>query len=179
MFGTNVNKAVEVAASAVAGNAAFTADELKTLRLGPLLVGMLISSSAPSGLIGSAREAGAVMATLTEAAGKAPAGLIKTLFGGGMQDGDQSSLLDMMKAAKSPEELKTNLLTAIGNAGKIAGKGSAAEADGYKHMLASIAHKVAEATKEGGFLGIGGVAVNDAEKAAIASIEQALGVAKK
>jgi hypothetical protein len=179
MFGTNVKKAVEAATSASAGNATFTPDELKTLRLAPLLVGMLISSSAPSGLIGSAREAGAVMATITEAARNANTGLIKTIFGSGMAEGDQASLMDIMKNAKSPDELKTNLLAAIGSAGKLVAKGSAAEADGYKHMLASVAHKVAEATKEGGFLGIGGVSVNDAEKAAIASVEQALGVTKK
>jgi hypothetical protein len=42
-------------------------------------------------------------------------------------------------------------------------------------MLNGLASKVAEASKEGGFLGFGGVQVSDAEKAALAEISSALG----
>ena len=38
-----------------------------------------------------------------------------------------------------------------------------------------IAHLVAEAASEGGFLGFGGVKARDAEKATIAEISKALG----
>jgi hypothetical protein len=85
-------------------------------------------------------------------------------------------MMDMMKTAKSQDELKSTILRAIGAAGTTAAKGSAAECDGFKHLLVSVAHKVAEASKEGGFLGIGGVTVNDAEKAAIQAIAGTLGV---
>jgi len=38
-----------------------------------------------------------------------------------------------------------------------------------------LRHKVAEASSEGGFLGIGGVQVSDAEKATLGDIAKALG----
>ena len=52
-----------------------------------------------------------------------------------------------------------------------------AEAAAYRAMLADVAHKAAEASKEGGFLGFGGVRVSDAEHAFIAEVKQAAGIA--
>jgi hypothetical protein len=42
-------------------------------------------------------------------------------------------------------------------------------------MLLDLGKNVAEASSEGGFLGIGGVQVSDAEKATLADISRALG----
>ena len=50
-----------------------------------------------------------------------------------------------------------------------------ADAAGFKAQLRTISQKVAEASKEGGFLGFGGVPVSDAEKATLADISKALG----
>jgi hypothetical protein len=50
------------------------------------------------------------------------------------------------------------------------------EAVALKEWLMSIAEAVAEAGKEGGFLGIGAVRVSDKEKAAMDQIRQALGL---
>jgi hypothetical protein len=47
----------------------------------------------------------------------------------------------------------------------------------FKAWLRSISQKVAEAATEGGFMGIGGVQVSDAEKATLADISRALGEA--
>ena len=49
------------------------------------------------------------------------------------------------------------------------------DAPAFKAWLSSISQKVAEASSEGGFLGIGGVQVSDAEKATLADIAKALG----
>ena len=50
------------------------------------------------------------------------------------------------------------------------------DAAGFKAWLQAVAQKAAEAGNEGGFLGFGGVAVSDAEKATLAEISTALGV---
>ena len=51
------------------------------------------------------------------------------------------------------------------------------EAAGYRKWLMDIAEAVAQAGKEDqGFLGMGGVAVNDAERAALAEIADILGL---
>jgi hypothetical protein len=56
-------------------------------------------------------------------------------------------------------------------------KSTAEEAAGYKGWLLAIARATAQAGKEDqGFLGRGGVLVNDAERAAIADIATTLGV---
>jgi len=44
-----------------------------------------------------------------------------------------------------------------------------------RSLIIDVATKVAESTKEGGFLGIGGTRVSDAEKATIESIKAAIG----
>jgi hypothetical protein len=49
------------------------------------------------------------------------------------------------------------------------------DAPAFKAWLKSISQKVAEASSEGGFLGIGGVQVSDKEKATLADISTALG----
>lgn len=59
----------------------------------------------------------------------------------------------------------------------MATKASPAEADAYKAMLVGVAQKAAEASKEGGFLGFGGVRVSDKEQAFIAEVKRTLGVA--
>ena len=48
------------------------------------------------------------------------------------------------------------------------------DAAAFKNWLRQIGLSVAEAATEGGFLGIGGVAVSDAEKATLAEISSAL-----
>src|SRR5215212_2954968 len=51
------------------------------------------------------------------------------------------------------------------------------DAAGFKAWLRDVAQKAAEAGNEGGFLGFGGVAVSDAERATLAEISTALGSA--
>lgn len=46
----------------------------------------------------------------------------------------------------------------------------------FKAWLRGISQKVPEASKEGSFLGVGGVQVSDAEKATLADISKALGI---
>jgi hypothetical protein len=53
------------------------------------------------------------------------------------------------------------------------------DAAAYKSWLVEIASDVAEASKEGGFLGFGGVAVSDAEKATLSEIANVLGRAER
>ncbi|MGH2893999.1 MAG: hypothetical protein ACRDPM_12150, partial [Solirubrobacteraceae bacterium] len=50
-----------------------------------------------------------------------------------------------------------------------------ADADAYKTFVMTVAQAVAGAHKEGGFLGIGGTRVSDAENQALDEISHALG----
>jgi hypothetical protein len=48
--------------------------------------------------------------------------------------------------------------------------------EAYGQWVFTAAQKAAEAAREGGFCGIGGTAVSDAEKAALATLKTVLGV---
>ncbi|HEY1569202.1 MAG TPA: hypothetical protein VGF68_19400 [Solirubrobacteraceae bacterium] len=54
-------------------------------------------------------------------------------------------------------------------------KATAAEASAYKTFVMTVAQAVAGAHKEGGFLGVGGKRISDAENAALDEISHALG----
>jgi hypothetical protein len=49
------------------------------------------------------------------------------------------------------------------------------EAQGFKQWLVTVAQRVAEAAKEGGFLGFGGTQVSEQETATIKELSTALG----
>ena len=73
--------------------------------------------------------------------------------------------------------LARNYRTKAGEIDLVAKKASPAEADAYRNMLVAIAQKAAEASKEGGFLGFGGVRVSDAVRALITEVRRAAGLA--
>jgi hypothetical protein len=97
-----------------------------------------------------------------------------------------SELLDEL--VKSPPSVDPDRLReAGGNIGVVAtnqlrdaigileAKASGAETDAYKKFVMTIAQAVASAHKEGGFLGIGGKPISDAEDQALDEISAALG----
>ena len=59
--------------------------------------------------------------------------------------------------------------------GILAAKSTPAETDSYKKFVMTVAQAVAGAHKEGGFLGIGGKQISDAENQALDEISTALG----
>ena len=72
--------------------------------------------------------------------------------------------------------MKSALRQAHRQADLVARKASAGEADAYRKMLADVAEKAADASKEGGFLGFGGVRVSDRERAFISEVKKAAGM---
>jgi hypothetical protein len=149
----------------VTGKADFTEEEWKTVLEAPPSAGLLVIASDRGGSI---RESFSMAKAYTEAR---------------KQHGD-SELLDEIVTAKpemdhtryhSPEELKEGSTKHIRDAVELLkSKASAEELDEYKKFIVGLAHRVAEARKEG-FLGLSGERVSDDETAAIAEVEAALG----
>ena len=76
------------------------------------------------------------------------------------------------------QNFKTAVLERVKAASElVARKASPEEASAYRKMLVDIAEKAANASSEGGFLGFGGVRVSDKEKAFIAEVGKAAGIA--
>jgi hypothetical protein len=73
-----------------------------------------------------------------------------------------------------PGELKTKAVEGLRQVSALLEAKTPDDAPAFKAWLQTIAQRVAEAAKEGGFLGFGGVQVSDAEKATLAEISGAL-----
>jgi hypothetical protein len=144
------------------GKADFTADEWKLVLEGPPSAGMIVVTAQRGGSI---RETFAIAKAYAEA----------------RQQHGQSELLDEIASAKpeidhtryrSVEELREHGLQHLRDAvATLAQKATADELDAYKRFVLTLSDKVANAHREGG------VAVSDAERAAIDEISAALGQA--
>ncbi len=145
----------------------FNAEEWSTVVEGPLYAGMRVISADRGGTL---RESLALSRVYQEA--RAGHG--------------QSELLDEL--VKSPPSIDPDRIREAGGniatvaadrlreaIGIIEAKGTPEEADAYKRFVMTVAQAAAEAHKEGGFLGIGGKQVSDAENLALDEISIALG----
>ena len=147
--------------------AEFNAEEWSTVVEGPLLAGVRVVAASRGGTI---RESLAMGKVYTEA----------------RQQQGASELLDELVA--SPPAIDSARVQGAG--GDIASvsaqrireavqlvndKATPEEADAYKRFVLSVAEAAANAHREGGFLGVGGQQVSDAEKAALDEIAATLG----
>lgn len=160
---------------------AFTAEEWTLLRLAPSLVSGGTSAAEPSGIFSSIKEATAGAAGVAEAfKANTALELFSSLAADRSIPGmpDPKTLLGEGTREQQMANFKSNVLTRVKSAVElVATKASPAEADAYKAMLVGVAQKAAEASKEGGFLGFGGVRVSDAEHAFISDVKKAVGLA--
>jgi len=145
----------------------FNAEEWSTVVEGPVYAGLRVIAASRGGTL---RESLAMGHVYQEARA---------------HHGD-SELLDEL--VKSPPSIDADQLReAQGNVATLASqqlrkaleiletKSTAAETDAYKKFVMSVAQAVAGAHKEGGFLGIGGKEISDAENQALDEMSAALG----
>lgn len=159
----------------------FTLEEWTLLRLAPSLVAGGIAAADPSGLFASIKEAAAGARGMAEAF-KANSGL--ELFAAFAADRsipgipDPKTLLGEGSREQQMHNFERVVLERVKAALEVlAGKASAAEVEAYKTMLVDVARQAANASKEGGFLGFGGVRVSDKEHAFIDKLKGAVGLA--
>ena len=161
----------------------YSADEWKLVLKAPLMAGLAVVAASPSGPLGVLRELFAVgklvAETKTQAEGRG--GLSNELLRALVADLASPDGRAQVDAAElrglATEQLRTHALDACRTlASLVDRKASREEAEGVKRWLVTIAQRTAEAAKEGGFLGIGGTRVSEAEAGAIREVARALGV---
>lgn len=76
-----------------------------------------------------------------------------------------------------PAEIPAKCIETLRQVGAMVDAKAPGDAAAFKGWLRQISQHVAEAATEGGFLGIGGVPVSDAEKATLKEISSALKLA--
>jgi len=145
--------------------AEFNAEEWSRVVEGPPLAGMIVITAQRGGTL---RESISLGKAYAEA----------------RQQHGQSELLDGIGSEQpqvdpqrypNPEELRQNGLAAIREAIELLEqKATPDEVDDYKRFVVNLAERAAHAHKEGGFLGIGGQEVSDAEQAALDEINAAV-----
>jgi hypothetical protein len=162
-----VNEAIAAGDKATATINAYGADWNK-VAAAPAAALMLVSSSDLSGPFDTLKEVKAAQAALLDAARAAPAGsVLAAAFGGGLTESAIKSVRDQAKSREALTQLIADATAAVKQR-------SPGEVDAFRAAIRSIGQATAEASKDGGFLGIGGTLVSDDEKAALAKIETAL-----
>jgi len=154
----------------------YTAEEWKTVASAPIMAGLLVSISDLSGPIGMAKEAFTVVKAITDTAATTANELIKAVAEDIRSRGGKPELPTLPQDRAAVNKM---LIERCKQAVELVAKKSPAEAEEYKRWLLSLAQKTAEASKEGGFLGIGGTLVSDEESHAVDNLASALGMSAK
>lgn len=148
----------------------FTVDEWDQLRLAPMNAALLVMAASPSGPLGLVKESSALSEALATTMASAQTELLQVLA----LDLQENTILHKLKQTE-PEAMRAATLDACRQVSNLLyRKASETEAAEFRQWLLSIARKVAEAAKEGGFLGFGGTAVSEEEAAALDQLEIAL-----
>lgn len=154
----------------------FTAEEWSTLIKAPMMVSYAVAGAAPSGGIGFVKEMKAVADAIFDAGEQYPEGSLV----GDVTSHIKANAADQYegpKEALSAGEIKERALEVCRQINLILqSKTSVEESDSYRRWLMGVAEKVAEASKEGGFLGFGGTRVSADEAAALSEVADRLGV---
>lgn len=153
----------------------FSQQEWEALMEAPVLAGLYISLASPS-LAGSIGESMAVAKTIVATVKQGTSDALLGALLADLQNRDAAKLARPELTTRKPDELKQEVLDGLRKAMTLVDqKATAAEKQGFGQWLYTVAENVANASKEGGFLGMGGVRVSDEEKAALVELAAIFG----
>jgi len=158
----------------------FSADEWRLVRSAPVLIGTGMVAADPGGIVNLVKEAAAMGAT-TRAVLKEHRddALLTAIVEAGdeeMKDEMDAVLGGAESAMDKRERLQSGALDRLRTALEILErKAEPGELRAYKHWVGEMARRVAEAGKEGGFMGFGGVRVTESERRFLDRVEQLVG----
>ena len=158
--------ALDAGRDAAATKAKYLPSQWSDVRLGAAAVAVRVMGASPSGFVGAAKEVAALTQTLSESRKDAsPTSILNLAFETELGKDDYKKLPEggpalVGVAQRAMQAIVTN---------------SPSDALAYGRLLVDAATRVAEASKEGGFFGIGGTRVSDQEQQAIDEIRAAVG----
>jgi len=166
----------------MADKTSFTPDEWTQILQSPMVAGIAITAAEPSGLWGVLQESLAGGSALAKAAmDPAANALVKAVTVDFKTPEARSAARDGLQAklkGSKPADMKAKSIDALRQVSALLDAKAPADASAFKDWLRQISQSTAEAASEGGILGFGGVKVSDAEKATLAEISTALGLAR-
>jgi hypothetical protein len=162
-----VDEAFQLGDRAESLKAKFNDQEWSQIRRAPLAVTFYIVSANPSGMTGIAKEviaAGAAMQSIVKDA--SPSSLVDVAF---------SSLTKLDLDGRLDEQAsRASTLALLHSAAATVRSKSPVDSKAFGDAMVALSRKVAEASKEGGFLGFGGTLVSKEEEQAIGEISTAV-----
>jgi hypothetical protein len=163
----------------MASKTKFTPEEWGRVVASPLVVAMAVTAADLSGLWGLLKESISGGFAIVEARENANANaLVRDVaqdFASPEGRATSRAALQARFSGLKIDALKDAALEELKGVAAILDLKASADAPAFKAWLLEVGHKAAEAGAEGGFLGFGGVAVSDAERAALTEISGALG----
>jgi hypothetical protein len=155
-----VKDALDAGQRATDVRAKYSPVQWDTVRLAPVAAAHMVITADKSGPVGAVKEITAATGAIADAAKAAPpASLLGLAFD---HDFTVEELTKFTKS-RTPDDALATVRDAIASVER----NSPADAPTYRQLVADVATKVANASKEGGILGFGGVAVSPAEQAAL------------
>ncbi|HEY0755144.1 MAG TPA: hypothetical protein VGD98_14390 [Ktedonobacteraceae bacterium] len=158
----------------------YTQDEWLALVEAPVKLGRAMMAVSPSGLIGTTQELMALRKSYQNAFDKTQNQILLNMR---QHLQDQHTLETMWEDAghalsdrRDTANVRQAALTACQEAVVLLKKVPAQDAQAYKDFLYATALQVAQAAKEGGSMGVGGVAVSAEEKSLLTDISRVLGL---
>jgi hypothetical protein len=155
----------------------FTSEEWQQIIIAPQMASLYVALASPSGPLGAAQEMMASAKLMVEAM-KAGSGnaLIDAVVADLREKAEHKEKIEAPQISKDPNEIKALCLQVCRDLAALLSQKAPEEAEGYKRWVYQSAQHSAEAAKEGGFFGIGGTRVSEAEAAALQEIASALGI---
>lgn len=163
----------------MAGKADFTPDEWTALKKSPLMASLVVVAASPSGPVGVIKEMFALgkLVAETKAKGGSNALVDAVVAELTTREGVEGAKPTEIQGL-SPDQARSRALDAIKKAAALVDQKAPADADGFKRWLLEVSTRVANAAREGGFLGFGGTLVSEQEEAALRDTAAALGIQK-
>lgn len=152
----------------------FTEEEWKQVVCAPALIGLAVAAASPNGPFGVIKEMMTVGLAMGEAASKEQknaliAALVADIKARQTRPTPPSGL-------DSAEKARETAIRDLGVLSALLDRKAPEEAADFKQWLLGIGRRVAEASNEGGFLGIGGERVSELEKSTLRQLAFAMGL---
>ena len=155
----------------------FSQAEWMTVMTGPGNAGAAVVAASPSGVTGLIAEMGAIVRGVREEVAKEPRtplleAIAADLVAGppeGLKQDDPGRITNAAEATQRALQHVRQALWLVDS------KASPEDAQSYRAMLGTVAKRVAEAAKEGGFLGMGGEQVSDKEREILSELDRLMG----
>jgi hypothetical protein len=164
-----VMKALDAGKEAAVSKARYSAEQWSKVRTAPMLAAQAVMDASPSGAYGRSKELAAVASAITAFRNTAsPTSLVNLAFDEDLTSSETGAL----KEKSAPP------IGAIREAVAAVAANSPRDVSEYGRLLVSVATQVAEASKEGGFLGVGGTRVSESEQKTIDEIRALVGKAQ-